>query len=799
MRRRALVVLFVAAALAPAAGQPARTRYIPEGSPVSLGLAGYAKVLCSAVFVSGRDEREAARNSGYFMMPPELEDKPQWTVDRAAKTVRMTLDGVTREAKYYGDQGCIIHHQDDPRIHFTPVPVRTALPDAASQPWPMGDAPDARPLPPEIDRAKLDAAVDAAFADPAALTAGFIVVHKGRIVAERYGPGITKDTQLESWSMGKSITSTLFALLVKDGTYTLEGPAPVPAWRQPGDPRAAIRNIDLLRMSSGLRFIASQDPDYTPDKGYPDHFYIYTGAVDAFEYSMNKPLQYPVNTVGRYRNSDPLTIGYLVKQAVQARGEEYLTWPQRALFDRIGIRRQLLETDPYGNFLLTGYDYGTPRNWARLGMLYLQDGVWQGQRLLPEGWTRFVSTPAPAWERPVYGGLFWINGDGAWNIPKDAYFMAGAGGQNTFIIPSHDLVVVRMGHFRGAPAGRKTLNAAFTHLMQAIPPAGRGSEDPRPQEDRSRDSTLWVTLGDIDQLVEVDPYAFRELRRVTVDPKPHGLAASADGSRIYLASDRTGNFQVVDARSGRVVEQIHLGNDPNQMTLTRDGRFAYVPMRGEDAVAIVQLDPLKVVRKIPMDKGPHDAYTGAGGRRIFVGAQFGRSIGVFDPDSGSLVQQIPTDDGVRPMQPSKDGRLLYAALSNLLGFVVVDPWKGVVTKRVELGTLPEGVPEPYLETWTHALQLVNGGEELWVTDCINDLVRIVRTSDLKEIAQVRVGRFPHWFTQRPDGRVVFVSLWDSHAVAAIDVKTRKVLANIQFPRGSGPKRILVAPNPEPRT
>jgi CubicO group peptidase (beta-lactamase class C family) len=155
---------------------------------------------------------------------------------------------------------------------------------------------------------------------------------------------------------------------------------------------------------------------------------------------------------------------------VTRRGENYLTWPQRALFDRIGIRRQVLETDPYGNFLLTGYDYGTPRNWARLGMLYLQDGMWQGTRILPEGWAKFVSTPAPAWRTPTYGGLFWINGTGQWNVPKDAYFMAGAGGQWTFVIPSHELVVARMGHFRGAGAGQRALNAAFTHLMAAVRP-----------------------------------------------------------------------------------------------------------------------------------------------------------------------------------------------------------------------------------------------------------------------------------------------------------------------------------------
>ncbi|HEX2445076.1 MAG TPA: serine hydrolase [Vicinamibacterales bacterium] len=281
--------------------------------------------------------------------------------------------------------------------------------------------------------------------------------------------GITKDTQLESWSMGKSITATLFALLVKDGTYTLEQPAPVAAWQSPDDPRSKIRNIDLLRMSAGLRFIAGQDPDYTEDKGYPDHMFIYTGAVNAFDYSINRPPQFPPNTEGRYRNCDPLTIGYLIKQAVTRRGQEYLTWPQRALFDRIGIRRQVLETDPYGNFLLTGYDYGTARNWARLGLLYLQDGMWQGTRILPEGWSKFVSTPAPAWKRPIYGGFFWINGEGDWNLPRDAYYMAGAGGQSVFIVPSHQLVIVRMGHFRGAgPAARKATNEALRLAVEAV-------------------------------------------------------------------------------------------------------------------------------------------------------------------------------------------------------------------------------------------------------------------------------------------------------------------------------------------
>jgi CubicO group peptidase (beta-lactamase class C family) len=445
----------------------------PAATPLELGLAGYAKVLCSAVFVSGREVEEAARNSGFFFLPEGQREGVRWDVDRQQKLVRMSKGGLTRVARFYGDQGCIIHPQGHDGVYFTPVPVKTRLPDAMSQPWPMGDAGSEGPLPAEVDAAHLRAAVEAAF-EPEGLTAAFLVAYQGRIIAERYGPGLTKDTQLESWSMGKSLTATLFALLVKEGLFTLDQPAPVPEWRQPGDPRGAIRVSDLLRMSSGLRFIAGQDPDYSEDKGYPDHMLIYTGAIDAFRHSITRPLQFPPASEGRYRNSDPLTLGYLIKQAVTARGEEYLTFPQRALFDRLGIRRMVLETDPYGNFLLTGYDYGTARSWARLGMLYLQDGVWQGERVLPEGWTKFVSTLAPAWKRPVYGGLFWINGDGAWNLPKDAYFMAGAGGQRVFIVPSHQLVVVRLGHFRGDAAGLKALNAALAELTAAIRP-GFGS------------------------------------------------------------------------------------------------------------------------------------------------------------------------------------------------------------------------------------------------------------------------------------------------------------------------------------
>ena len=449
-----------------------------------LELAGVAKAFCSGVFVSGREVEEIREHTASTVLERNGRRGPhaggelvRIEVDRENEWVQASIGEIVRTARFYGDQGCVILPVGSSKVFFTPVEVETMLPAADRMPWPMGEPDPGGPLGIGVNAKLLRSAVAAAFEPkPDNYTAAFLVVHRGRLIAEKYAKRAHEDMELQSWSMGKSVTATLVGLLIQDGHFGLWDPAPVPEWhRRPGDPRSEIRIADLLRMSSGLGFVSAYSPDYEPEMGYPDHFYMYDGAVDVFQLTLSRPQQYPPNTFGGYKNGDPLTLGRIVRRTVEEElGEEYLAWPQKALFDKIGIRKFTLETDPYGNFVLTDYNFGRPRDWARLGMLYLQDGVWEGERRLPEGFVEFVSTPAPAWKEPVYGGLFWINGNGEWNLPRNAYRMSGAGGQMVWIVPDQELVVVRMGHMRGWEQEHASapLNNALAKLMTAI-----GAED----------------------------------------------------------------------------------------------------------------------------------------------------------------------------------------------------------------------------------------------------------------------------------------------------------------------------------
>jgi CubicO group peptidase (beta-lactamase class C family) len=446
----------------------------PPGDTLSLHASGYAKILCSAVFITGLDFEFAAENIGYFTAPYEIRQYlSNRKLDMKNKAVHITLpNGTVRTAKYFGDQGCICLQEGSEELNFDPVDVQSALPDPDTQVWPMGDDLSDRNLPEGIDIELVQKAIDIAFSNPASLIAAYLVTYKNEIVGERYREGLNMYTQLESWSMGKSLTATLMGILIEQGIYKLDQPAPIPEWHErEDDPRAEIAIADLLHMSSGIRFRAPQDPDFDRSIGYPDHIYVYTGAVNSFKWTANRNQQWPPNTIGRYRNCDPVLVNYLIRLGVESQGKDYLSFPQGALFDKIGVRNMVMETDPYGNYLLQGYEFGTARDWARLGNLYLNDGVWMGERILPEGFVDFVSTLAKPWVddgRPIYGGFFWINGDGQFPIPANAYFMAGAGGQYVIIIPSHDLVIVKLSHYKGGSIGANDFATSLGMIVNAV-------------------------------------------------------------------------------------------------------------------------------------------------------------------------------------------------------------------------------------------------------------------------------------------------------------------------------------------
>ena len=420
-------------------------------------LAFFAKLLCSGVFVVGRDPEEFLASDLRTHVRPE--GMPiDWeeigvAIDYTDRKVSLAARGLERTAVFNDWQGCSIVPRGERGVHFTPVPAEPDLPDAATTPWPMGDLLPDEPLPSEVDEERLRAALDLALDDSLQpepqRTRAIAVVYRDRLIAEQYAPGFGPETRHVSWSMGKSITAALIGILAGEGCFAIDDPAPIAEWQSPDDPRRGITIRHLLNMSSGLAFTRAQDEDRL-ELGWTsrdDHMYIYYGGIDVFQHSISRPLADPPGAVWRYRNCDTLTLGKIVRQTVEARGQEYLAFPQRALFDRIGMRRMVLETDPWGNFIMTGFDYGTARDWARFGLLHLRDGVWNGTRVLPEGWVDFVRAPASANPNQEYGGQFWLNAGGRHpNAPRDAFWPAGAWGQAVFIIPSRDIVIVRLGH-----------------------------------------------------------------------------------------------------------------------------------------------------------------------------------------------------------------------------------------------------------------------------------------------------------------------------------------------------------------
>ncbi|MDX1747168.1 MAG: serine hydrolase, partial [Halobacteriales archaeon] len=335
-------------------------------------LAEHAKQLCSGVFVVGRDPYEFVHNDLRTIDHYHDWDRTSVDVDFEDRVVTLSDDrGNERTAVYHPSQGCTLLPEDGSDVSFDPIEVTPNLDEPHEQAWPMGDADAVAHDPDGVDTERLSTVLDRATGDPPTHgmppgTRALVVVTDGKIVGERYASGFNERTRHVSWSMGKSVTAALIGILVGEGHFDVDDPAPIEEWK--GDDRREIRISDLLRMSSGLEFGRATDEPAVPRYEPPDHHHrIYFDSIDTFDFATSRPLEHEPNTVWRYRNCDPLTLGRIIRETVESTGRSYLEFPQRALYDRIGVRNAVHETDRFGNFIMTGFNYGTARDWARFG------------------------------------------------------------------------------------------------------------------------------------------------------------------------------------------------------------------------------------------------------------------------------------------------------------------------------------------------------------------------------------------------------------------------------------------------
>lgn len=398
--------------------------------PVATGYA--AKKMCSCTFIAGRSQESIQENDLGFG-PLALTSS---RIDSENKSVTTTLFGLApRTAVYRNDVGCVLLKGDDD--HNVSLNVdRRNLTD--SLPWPRGYRMLQARTPGSFDRDKLQQALlhsfDLSRRMDSINTRAIVVVHKGQVVAEEYAEGFDPETEILGWSMTKSITSTMVGILVKNGLLSLDDTHLFPEWT---DERKNISLKDMLQMQSGLEF----EEDYST---LSDATRMLYKSENVSEIPLKKPLEHEPGTHWNYSSGTTNLLSRLVKEKL---GEEaYLRLPYDSIFNPIGMTSAVMETDESGLYIGSSYCYATPRDWAKFGQLYLQHGNWYGHQVVDSSWVDFVRTPASDSEG-IYGGQFWLNVNHAqWkDVPESAYSCNGFQGQFVFIIPTHDLVVVRMG------------------------------------------------------------------------------------------------------------------------------------------------------------------------------------------------------------------------------------------------------------------------------------------------------------------------------------------------------------------
>lgn len=399
--------------------------------------AGYkAAFLCSGVFNAGRPEAEIAADDleGIYSQYQALVRTLPATVDRQARTVSVAFDDKLppRIAAWRPNLGCAQLPIGAPAADVARLPRLALAPPTPRAAWPDGDEK-------ALGRAPrtLAPAIAKAF-DPAIYggkTTAVVVVKDGKIVGEQYRPGYDLHTPQRTWSAAKSLTATVVGRAAYLGKVQVDAPASIPEWRTPGDPRAGVTLAQLLHMNSGLW---TDGPGNRTDE-------VYLGGGLVTEWATRMPLEASPGTRFNYANNDTLLAARAVRASL-GDGEAALAFPFTEVLWRIGMLHTTPETDWQGNYILSSQVWTTARDLARLGLLYLNDGVWNGERLLPQGWAKYVATPAPAQpaKGPGYGAFFWLYGP-AQGLPEGTYGMNGNRGQYVFIVPSRGVVIVRRG------------------------------------------------------------------------------------------------------------------------------------------------------------------------------------------------------------------------------------------------------------------------------------------------------------------------------------------------------------------
>ena len=435
MKGPASFLLFLATA--PALAQAPQPR--PDPTPWQRAVAaGYkAAMLCSGVFNAGRTEAQVEADELRGIYPEYAPIVPTLTatVDRRTATVTVPFaPGLPpRRATWRPGQGCTTAPIGSPapsKPSSYASPPRPA--PASPAPWPMGDAGIApRPSP------ALATAVSRAFDRQSygkGETVGVVILRDGKVVAERYREGFGAFTSNRTWSVAKSIAGTLVGLATRQGRLRPASAALLPEWRAAGDPRAAITLDNLLRMASGLHSDTAGNRT--------DALYFGGSAVD--QETVQWGLEARPGTRFRYANND------ILLSVLAARRTTPDLTPAASLFAPLGMTHTVAEQDWRGNYVLSSQVWSTARDLARLGQFWLQDGVWQGKRLLPEGWVRYMTTPSGPQppSGPGYGATLWLFGP-AQGLPAGSYAAQGNRGQYVMVVPSQRLVVVRRGEDGG--------------------------------------------------------------------------------------------------------------------------------------------------------------------------------------------------------------------------------------------------------------------------------------------------------------------------------------------------------------